>query len=105
MDGYDQAEKDAIRKKRKEEQARRAELALYMCRIDNAYKTAKHDAEKNLKVLRQDIKDHPRRFENDWRNLASWANDLKEAERRKAELAAIEADQLPQQMKIDEERR
>ena len=41
-----------MRKKRKEDELRKAELALYMCRIDNAYKTAKHDAERNLKTLR-----------------------------------------------------
>ena len=92
-------------KKQTEEAARRAQLALYMCRIDHAYKTAKHDAEKNLKVLRQEIKDRPHRFDNEWRNLSSWANDLKEAQKRKEELAALEADQLPQQMKIDDERR
>ena len=65
-------------KKRKEAEARRAALALYMCRIDNAYKTAKHDAEKNLRALRAEIKEHPRRFDNDWRNLSSWATGLAE---------------------------
>ena len=41
-------ETEAQKKKRKEIEAKRAELSLYMCRIDNAYKTAKFDTEKNL---------------------------------------------------------
>ena len=41
-------ETEAEKKKRKEIEAKRAELSLYMCRIDNAYKTAKFDTEKNL---------------------------------------------------------
>ena len=40
-----------------------------MCRIDNAYKTAKFDTEKNLQALKADIKKNPRRYENEWRNL------------------------------------
>ena len=75
-----------------------------MCRIDNAYKTAKFDTEKNLSSLKQDIRKNPRRYENEWRNLQSWANDLEEVERRKEELKQIEADQVPQQLKIDRER-
>ena len=67
-----------------------------MCRIDNAYKTAKFDTEKNLSSLKQDIRKNPRRYENEWRNLQSWANDLEEVERRKEELKQIEADQVPQ---------
>ena len=67
-----------------------------MCRIDNAYKTAKFDTEKNLSSLKQDIRKNPRRYENEWRNLQSWANDLEEVEKRKEELKQIEADQVPQ---------
>ena len=63
-----------------------------MCRIDNAYKTAKFDTEKNLSSLKQDIRKNPRRYENEWRNLQSWANDLEEVEKRKEELKQIEAD-------------
>ena len=62
-------ETEAQKKKRKELEAKRAELSLYMCRIDNAYKTAKFDTEKNLTALKADIKKNPRRYENEWRNL------------------------------------
>ena len=82
-------------RKRRAEDAKRAELALYMCRIDNAYKTARHDTEKNLTALREEMKAHPRKFDNDWRNLSSWAADYKEAEKRKKEFAELEADQVP----------
>ena len=85
-------ETEAQKKKRKELEAKRAELSLYMCRIDNAYKTAKFDTEKNLQALKVDIKKNPRRYENEWRNLQSWANDLEEVEKRKEELKQIEAD-------------
>ena len=85
-------ETEAQKKKRKELEAKRAELSLYMCRIDNAYKTAKFDTEKNLQALKADIKKNPRRYENEWRNLQSWANDLEEVEKRKEELKQIEAD-------------
>ena len=89
-------ETEAEKKKRQEIEQKRADLSLYMCRIDNAYKTAKFDTEKNLSSLKQDIRKNPRRYENEWRNLQSWANDLEEVEKRKEELKQIEADQVPQ---------
>lgn len=85
-------ETEAERKKRKDLEAKRAELCLYMCRIDNAYKTAKYDTENNLNSLKDDIRKNPRRYENEWRNLQSWAKDLEDAEKRKEELKQIEAD-------------
>ena len=81
---------------RKKQEANALAIRRYLSNIDQVFKLTKDEATKHLKLLDAHMLRDPEKFQNEYRNLKSYIEDLEEMEEERRAKKSFALEQIPQ---------